>query len=258
MNNESGEGRRVSAGRESLQRYLVAIRQYDLLTTSGEQRLAIASRSGLEGAQSELVQRNLRLVVRIARTYRSATIGLDELIGEGNLGLIEAVRRFDPARKVRFASYAVWWIRKYMIAAMHRGMAEATSPSPRMVPDFGEHARDGVDPNRPRRQRVLSLEEFVQTSDDDDLLERRVSHDGPDPEELTLEKELETALARVLHLLRPLERHVLEAHFGIGGARVQSLQEIGETMGCTRERVRQIERRALDRARRLIEAPRRS
>ena len=123
--------------RGALDSHLSDIRKYKLLTPSGEFRLASATQRGEADARNELVQANLRLVVKIAKTYRVPGMDLDELIAEGELGLIEAANRFDPSRGVRFVAYAPYWIRKYVLLAVGRHKRQTTSPA---EPDVMEGA----------------------------------------------------------------------------------------------------------------------
>jgi RNA polymerase sigma factor (sigma-70 family) len=250
---------RSSGYRGALQSYLRSIRRYPLLTQSGEYRLASQSQKGMASAQKALVEANLRLVVKIAKEYRNRGIPMEDLISEGNIGLIEASRRFDPARGVRFVSYASWWIRKYMVAALTRQIQLNSTPAQR--DPAGGRAGDASSPSRarwpyPRRQRILSLEEFIRSAEDRDPLESLASSADIRADELILEQELVEGLRSILHRLPSQERHVLVNHFGLEGKPPRTLQEIGVKLGCTRERVRQIELRALERARRLLAAKR--
>ena len=242
-----GGGRRSGRYAGSLQSYLNSIRRYELLTKSGEFRVATASRAGIEKARKDLVEANLRLVVKLAMDYRHARIGLDDLIAEGNLGLIEAAARFDPGRGVRFASYASWWIRKFLIQAIDRQAHQTTSP-----------ARGSSEPDpepegpMPKRERILSFDDFMQTSGDRHVLERIASGASVDPRDVVLERQLAQALTGILPRMPELERRILAAHYGLAGESPRTLQQIGKELGLTRERVRQIEQRAIARARRLL------
>jgi RNA polymerase sigma factor (sigma-70 family) len=238
-----------------LSSYLGAIRRYKLLTQSGEHRIATESQKGVEGAKNQLVEANLRLVVKIAKEHRNTHVGLDDLIAEGNLGLIEAARRFDPSRGVRFVSYATWWIRKYMLRAVDRQAHQTSSPRPDTTSE-PEEAGAGEAAPRSRRQRILSFDEFMQNSGDRQFIEFFASEEAADPEDRILENQLANALLSILPLLPVKEREILAAHYGLDGGPVKTLQAIGAGMGLTRERVRQLELRALDRARRLLQAGR--
>lgn len=230
----------------ALQSYLKSIRQIELLTKSGEFRVATASRAGQEKARKDLVEANLRLVVKLAMDYKHTRIGMDDLIAEGNLGLIEAAARFDPGRGVRFASYASWWIRKFLIQAIDRQAHQTTSPARGMA-----EARPSQEP-LPRRERILSFDDFMQTSSDRHVLETIASGACVDPRDVVLERQLAQALTAVLPRMPEQERTILASHYGLDGQPPRTLQQIGKLLGLTRERVRQIEQRAIVRARRLL------
>jgi len=234
----------------ALQSYLRSIRGYELLTRSGEYRLGVDMRKGIVKARQDLVEANLRLVVKLAMEYKHARIGVDDLIAEGNLGLIEAANRFDPERGVRFATYASWWIRKFVIQAIDRQAHQTTSPA-RVAADAEP------EPERPRRERILSYEDFTQTSSDRHVLDKLASANTVDPRDVVLEHQLKEALVAVLPRMPALERTILAAHYGLDGKPPRTLQVIGKTIGLTRERVRQIEQRAIARARRLLSTVRR-
>lgn len=242
----------------ALQSYLRAIRRFKLLTQSGEFRLATASRQGEEKAQNAMVEANLRLVVKIAMEYRHTHVGLDDLIAEGNLGLIEAAKRFDPQRGVRFVSYAAWWIRKFMLQAVQRQAHQTSTPArPSDRPaSSGTDPRSGSPGRPPTRLRILSYDDFVQNSSDRHVLEKFALGETAEPEDLILEKQLEEALAAVLPRLPEQERTILSAHYGLDGQAPRTLQEIGLSLGVTRERIRKIELRAIERARRLLQGGR--
>jgi RNA polymerase sigma factor (sigma-70 family) len=261
MAKSKGGGPKTPRYRGSLNSHLGDIRKYPLLTRSGEFRVAGKSLTGDAAARNTLIESNLRLVVKIAGEYRRTRVGLEELIAEGEVGLTEAAGRFDPSRGVRFVSYAAWWIRKYMLQAVDRQAQQTTAP------DGGREREDQTyalpsspkgPPARPTRRRILSIEDFMQNSDDRVVLEK-VAGGTPaeDPESQVLELQLEEALRAILPKLLDNERTILTLHYGLGGEPPMTLQAIGRKVGLTRERVRQIELRALDRARRLIQATRR-
>jgi RNA polymerase primary sigma factor len=237
----SGEHKRPRGYRGALSSYLGAIRRYKLLTQSGERRIATDSHQGDEEAKNQLVEGNLRLVVKLAKELRTSFVGLDDLIAEGNLGLIEAARRFDPGRGVRFVAYATWWIRKYMLQAINRHAHQTTAPKP----GSGGERADG---QKVPRQIIASL--------DDAAVELVGGGAGDDLEDTILGDDLAKALRTVLPKLPPKERQILTLHFGLDGSVAQTLQQIGAELGLTRERVRQLELRALERARRLLQGGR--
>jgi RNA polymerase primary sigma factor len=215
-----------------LRSYLSAIRRYPLLTRTGEHRLALESRQGVEAARRALVEGNLRLVVKIAMGYQPSSLPVEDLVSEGNIGLMEAARRYDPSRGVPFASYAAFWIKKYVVAALERNTAQSSLPLPETA----------------TRRRIASLDSLP--SEDG---EARAEDPRSGPEDLALQRDLEEALRSVLYRMPAAERTMLASRFGLDGEPARTLQEVGTLLGCTRERARQIERRALERARRLLE-----
>lgn len=240
--------------RGALTSYLNSIRQYPLLTASGERRLAIRSLKGEPSARQGLVQANLRLVVRIARGYRGRGAPMEDLISEGNIGLIEAARRFDPERGARFVTYASWWIRKFVIASLnrHRTQGAAPLPKPGAAPDkgaSGEHDGRWLVLWR----RLLSFSEFAHNGERTPA-EIRIPSDEPVPEDHVQELQAAEVLHEVLSMLGDRERVILEAHYGIDGKPPRSLQNIATELGCTREWVRQLEQRAMTRIRRILDA----
>jgi RNA polymerase sigma factor (sigma-70 family) len=242
-------GRRRYRG--ALSSHLRDIRRYELLTQSREVEIGQASRRGQKAARNALVEANIRLVVKIASEYRRTQVPREELIAEGEIGLIEAANRFDPAKGVRFVSYAAWWIRKYMFQAVDRHAHQTSSPL------ASRPAEDAKAPGSPRprrpRQKIVSFDAFMQTSSDRHILETIASEGSVDPEGVVLERQLARSIRKLLPRLPGNEGRILAAHFGLDGAPPRTLQQIGKGLGLTRERVRQIEIRALARARRLME-----
>lgn len=256
MGNGESRGRGAALYRGALNSYLRSIRRYPLLTSSGEKKLAIRTRNGEQVAWKRLVQANLRLVVKIAREFRHRGTAMEDLISEGNLGLMKAARRFDPARGVRFVSYASWWIRKFIIAALNRQRSQSFAPVVSSSPP-GE----GQNEPRPSRtrlmylwRRVVSFEEFPHTSGDRNAVETLVPSQEQAPDEKLNETQVAEVLREALDTIPGKERKILEAHYGLAGTDPQSLQEIGEGLGCTREWIRQLEQRAIGRVRRLLES----
>jgi RNA polymerase primary sigma factor len=255
---KNGQGRSDRRGaRPGLRTYLDSIRRYPLLTASGERSLAVESRQGVDAARRALVEANLRLVVKIALSYRTFGVPLEDLVSEGNIGLMEAARRFDPTRGVRFANYASWWIRKCMVAALHRNATQSSYPV-RLGPP-GNAGAEGISPSTSirTRRRLVSYEAFLTDSGEPRMQRALPRDEALDPEEVVLERDLADSLRSILHRIPAAERRILESRFGLDGRSRRTLQGLGELLGCTRERVRQLELRALERARRLLDmAPR--
>lgn len=261
MVEERGGKRRAPRYAGALSSYIRSIQRFDLLTRSGEHRLAVRGLEGESQARTALVESNLRLVVKLATEYHRSGLSVDDLIEEGNLGLLEAARRFDPERGVRFASYATWWIHKFLIAAVnrHRVQTSVAAPSARepqpASPNGSTRAAPPPppDPKHAPRSRVLSFEEFMQNSGDRHFLESLADRDSQSPETVAVARELASALIAILDRMPRIEREILAGRYGLHGGAPRTLQNLADSMGYTRERVRQIEIRALARARRLLE-----
>jgi len=255
----SNPKKRSPGYRGALHRYLESIRDYEFLTPSGEFKIATRAMEQDQAARNALVEANLRFVVKIAREYRNYGTAVEDLISEGNLGLMEAARRFDPSRRVRFSNYAAWWIRKYMVAALSRNVVQGSSlsPAPPKTKAAPGPAR-GTSPTtpkdarrRPARQKLISLEAFTRTNGDRGILEK-LAADVDDPDDLILQQELADAIRAILPFLPKQERLIVTTRYGLDGDVPLTLHEIGRALGCTRERVRQLEVKALARARRLL------
>jgi len=238
--------------RGALQSYLRSIRRYPLLTSSGEQRLATRGQRGESRAQQRLIKSNLRLVVKIAGEYSHRGAPIEDLISEGNLGLIEAAKRFEPDRGARFVTYASWWVRKYVIAAVNRQRNQASAPVPGARPNDPAQRGYAGPLNRVAR-RVLSFDE-ISRHDDHTPLEVRIPSTDSLPDVKVNRRQAVAALHEALALLGERERRILVLHFGLDGSPPRSLQAIADEMGCTREWVRQIEHRTIERARRILES----
>jgi len=260
--------------RNSTSTYLNEIGQVPLLDADAERELALRVRSGDAAARQHMIQANLRLVVTVARGYVGRGVPLLDLIEEGNLGLIRAVEKFEPERKLRFSTYAMWWIRQAVQhALMHQG---------RTVRVPVHVLREFAQVLRARRQftmqrgRMPSMEELAQlvgkpASEIAELFcvtERISSLDAPssdnDDRALIDQLVVEGAGAAVEEIpssrisgwiahLPQRQRFVLERRYGLNDQGVQTLAEIADELGLTRERVRQIQSEALLRLRTMVD-----
>ena len=275
MHGSSVRRPRETSNNDSLAVYLREIRQYPLLTPDEERVLARRIREGDERALGALVCANLRFVVSIAKRYQEAGVSLLDLINEGNLGLVRAARKFDDAKGVKFISYAVWWVRQSIIQALTDNSHAIRLPSGRVTelhrikraantlrqqldrePTQDELARalgvsvTDIEQIVPVTRPHLSLDAPLLEDDDGSLLDVLSDDDAPSPDDdlrsAGLSKSLEAAM---LHL-RDREAAILREYFGLDGNEPRTLEEIGEDMGVTRERVRQIKQRALSKIRR--------
>lgn len=217
----------------SLDLYLEEIGRRSVPSREEEGRLARRIREGDETALEELVSRNLRFVVSVARRYQGRGLSLADLVNEGNLGMIRAARRFDGERGVRFVTYAAWWIRQAILEAVDRDRPPEAKPR---GPD-GESRRavrlslDAVDP------------------DGGSLAERTPDPDAEAPDASTHRRALRRALARGLASLPEREARVLRLHFGLAGADPRPLSQVARRIDVSRSRVRQLRDQALRRLR---------
>jgi RNA polymerase sigma factor (sigma-70 family) len=269
----------AARGRELLGLYLSDIAKVPLLTPEQEQELARRVQAGDADAERQLIEANLRLVVRVARRYLNRGLSLLDLIEEGNLGLLHAVTKFQPGRGTRFSTYAVWWIRQAVARALanqartirlpvhielllgqYMKKKAALTQDLGRAPNTEEIAKalglpvDEVEHIERMSQRPVSLDAPI-GQDGGGTLEDVVKDAEPPPGAgLAAALGAREDLAGVLRELPDAERGVLELRFGLSGEEPRTLESIGRQLGITRERVRQIEAAALGRLRRLMVA----
>jgi len=266
---------RVVEGPDTLRLYLKEISRFAQLTPEEEKELGARAQKGDEEAFQKLIEANLRFVVAMAKKYSRSGYPLHELINEGNLGLIEAVSRFDPARGVRFITYASWWIRQAILAAIaHHGQVFRLPPKlkhelyrfdskvARLTQELGH--RPSVDEISKglgmEEQDVREMMEGTPTEVSLDTpigegaemrLEELIQDQSVTPvDELLIARSFEEQLQALLSQLDDKERVIIERRFGLGDREPQTLAEIGSDMKLSRERIRQIEERALGKLRR--------
>jgi len=255
--------------------YLRDIARVPLLTPDEEKTLARRARAGDEEALNRLSEANLRFVVSVAKGYRNRGLSFLDLINEGNLGLLKAARTFDPDRNVRFVSYAVWWIRQAILAAiLDKGglvripqsrvkkmrkaskkvqLLEEKHGGPLSDAETLEGAglsREGLDDLKRFKQSYLSLDTTYVGEGEKPLLEMIPGDGGVE----TIEKQLmgrmlSDRLQEALKSLSVRDGQVLVWRFGLDGKPEKTLDEIGRTLNISKERVRQIEERAMVRLR---------
>jgi len=266
--------RLTDADRNSIDQYLREVGQRGLLTQEEETALGLRARAGDEAAIGELATRNLRFVVSIAKKYQHRGVPLGDLIGEGNVGLLTAARKFDPTLGVRFISYAVWWIRQGIHAAIVRQSSIVRVPASRAVelarlsrtadtlrqellrePTLREVAdASGVEPLIARSAGVIrahdvSLDAPLNADGEQSLLDRFTTDEDEVVDADVATVEVGDQLRRALAQLPERDARIVRLHFGLEGGREHSLVEIGALLGVTRERVRHIRDRALRRMR---------
>lgn len=234
-------------GSGALDLYLTEIGRHPVLARDEERRLARRARDGDRAARERLVTANLRFVVTVAKRYRGMGLPFEDLINEGNVGLIRAAERFDEERGVRFVTYAVWWIRQSILAAL-AGAAGGTVP-----PGSGRPRRPGTgrrDAGRSRGPRMLSLEVSAVGEGGAPLAARLPDPRRTDPDRAVQSRALRRTLEEGMAFLPDREERVLRKYYGLDDERPRSLTGIAREMDVSRERVRQMRSRALARLRR--------
>lgn len=265
----------VVEGPDTLRLYLKEISQFPQLTPDEEKEVAKRVQKGDENAFRKMIESNLRFVVAMAKKYARSGYPLHELINEGNLGLIEAVSRFDPARGVRFITYASWWIRQAILAAIaHYGQVFRLPPKLKHELYRFDSKVAHLTQELGRRPTVDEISKELGMTEQDvrQMMEgtpTEVSLDTPIGEgaEMRLEdliqdqtvtpvdealiaRSFEQQLDSLLSQLDEKERVIIQRRFGLGDREPQTLAEIGADMKLSRERIRQIEERALTKLRR--------
>ena len=277
MGQISREAGKTSRSSDPTRLYLNEIGVSPLLTASEEVKFARRIKKGDESARHRMIESNLRLVVKIARRYVNRGLPLLDLIEEGNLGLIHAVKKFDPERGFRFSTYATWWIRQTIERAIMNQSRTVRLPihvikeinacmrASRTIrqgqdahPTAAEIA-DYLDKDVHDVERLLALHERVticsSSSDDErgplDSLPAR--HDA-EPAQCAQQERVNSILDAWIFKLSDKQRAVVERRFGLHGQRRLTLEEIGREIGVTRERVRQIQLDALANLRGMMES----
>jgi RNA polymerase primary sigma factor len=260
-----------------LSQYFSEIRQYPLLTKEEEQNLAREIRRGDRQALNELVESNLSFVAKVASEYRHLGIPFEDLLNEGNVGLIEAAHRFDASKDTKFISYAIWWIRKSILKALSEQSSVVRMPYSQLK-KFKEIRKAERSLRRelsrkPNREEIsvflcksvskidkvlqygvheMSVDEPMGDDQETPLSETLMDHNGGSPEERILERETHSGIGEVFAKLTAQQKLVISYRFGLTGEAPLTLQDTGERMKLSRERVRQIECQATERMRKLF------
>jgi RNA polymerase nonessential primary-like sigma factor len=279
----AGDDKHTKTG-GSLDAYLEEIRNFPLLDEEEETKLARRVQAGDEEARKKMIESNLRLVVHLAKHYQNRGLPIEDLIEEGNLGLIRAVERFDPEFNCRFSTYAVWWIRQYMSRSLisqskiirlpvhvvdevntylkgkQKFVREfGREPSFEEVADFIDHDFSSFTPSMARLNSMVPLSAGGPGNgggrDDENgmiSLEHLADEKSDSPLDI-LDRDLRLKIIlRWLDELNPKERLVITKRFGLYGEDPQTLEKIGRQLNLTRERIRQLEKSALNRLKKIV------
>ena len=253
----------------SLDKYLQEIGREELVSPEEEVELAQRIRKGDQEALEKLTRANLRFVVSVAKQYQNQGLSLPVLINEGNLGLIKAAEKFDETRGFKFISYAVWWIRQSILQALAEqsrivrlplnqvgslnkinkalGKFEQENerqPSADELAEMIDIPKDKINDTLRVSGRHVSVDAPFVEGEDNSLLDVLPNDDSPSADRGLTNESLSTEIERALQILTGREREIIKSFFGIG-CQEMTLEEIGERLDLTRERVRQIKEKAI-------------
>jgi RNA polymerase nonessential primary-like sigma factor len=279
-NNHAFEAGTVPDGQlDATRLYLSEIGFSPLLSAEEEVYYSRLAQKGDESGRRRMIVSNLRLVVKIARRYLNRGLALLDLIEEGNLGLIRAVEKYDPERGFRFSTYATWWIRQtieraimnqtrtirlpihvvkeinvYLRAARHLAQNLDHEPTPEEIAEMLDKPIEEVKRMMGLNERVTSVDTPLGRDADKSLLDAIPDENNIDPSELLQDEDIRGNIDLWLNELTDKQREVVERRFGLHGYDVSTLEEVGDEIGVTRERVRQIQIEALKRLRSILES----
>lgn len=265
--------------RDATRLYLSEIGFSPLLTAEEEVHYGRGVQRGDESSRRRMIESNLRLVVKIARRYINRGLPLLDLIEEGNLGLIHAVEKFDPERGFRFSTYATWWIRQtieraimnqtrtirlpihvikeiniYLRAARQLAQQLDREPTAEQIAEMLDRPIEDVKRMLGLNERIASVDTPINKDGDRLLLDAIPDENNLDPSYILQNEDLQNVIDNWLERLSDKQREVVERRFGLNGHEKATLEEVGNQIGVTRERVRQIQMDALRRLRQILES----
>ena len=263
---------------DTMKLYMQNIGQYSLVNPSEEVELAALISQGDPEARAKLIRSNLRLVVKIAHDFKGLGLPLLDLISEGNIGLMRAVEKFDPSKGAKLSSYAAWWIKQSMRRALANQartiripvqsaskISKIQSARTKMVEKLGREPTDKeiadevnltertVTGLRLGKTTTISLHDPIQHGEDGEFRDIIPDDKTTSPDEIVEDEETLRHMLKLTSKLDERERTILTLRFGLNGERPRTLEEVSQTIGRTRERVRQIQNQALEKLRLMIE-----
>lgn len=255
---------------DSIKLYLNEIATNSLLTPEEEQRLAILSANGDKKAKKTLIECNLRLVISIAKRFSTRGMSMQDLIQEGNLGLIKAIEKFDPNRGFKLSTYATWWIKQSIMRALADQSRTIRIPVHMVetINSYKKISREleqtlGREPNANEianrlgvtEEKVYELQQIIQNpisletpigDDKDNVFGAFIINDSEKSHtDRAIERNLQDKINQNLATLTPREEKVIRLRYGIDDGKPKTLEEVGTFFNVTRERIRQIEAKAL-------------
>jgi len=254
----------------SLDRYLQDIGRLALISAEEEVVLARLIREGDSEALDKLTKSNLRFVVSVAKQYQNQGMTLQDLINEGNVGLIKAAHRFDETRGFKFISYAVWWIRQSILQAIAEQARIVRLPLNRIgiinriskayatleqellrepkldeIAQFLDMSEDEVKDSLRDSSRHLSMDATLTQDDDTNMYDVLISDDSPTPDRGLLRESLQMEIAQIISTLSQKEADIVKLYYGLGSKYPLTLEEIGERLNLSKDQVKQIKEKAL-------------
>ena len=258
---------------DTMKLYMQNIGQFPLVSPEEEIELAAKIKDGDDDAKQKLIRSNLRLVVKIAHDFKGLGLPLLDLISEGNIGLMRAVEKFDPSKGAKLSSYAAWWIKQSMRRALANQARTIRIPvqsaskickiQAAKVKLAEEYGRDPTDREiasegtvtglRLGKTTTISLHDPIQHGEDGEFRDIIPDDKSTAPDELVQDEETLSHMLKLTERLEKRERIILNLRFGLSGERPKTLEEVSQTIGRTRERVRQIQNQALDKLKSYLE-----